>query len=108
MGPTLYYHYEGTGVVMFEVSEDGKTADLRLYPDVVVLKEKLGGDKPWTAAPFDDPLTRLEEHDRAFQMKLEPWATAIIETRKGESWVQVSPRAADAVLRPGIYRLRLR
>jgi hypothetical protein len=99
VGSTPFWEYPGTGIVLFQ--DQGETATLRVYPDVLKsqrLRVSLVGT-------LDEPLTRLQETEHPFQLKLEGWTSVSVQRQEAGRWVPLPGTTANVLLRPGTYRL---
>lgn len=96
VGSCPYFDYEGTGVVDLRI--EGRTANLRIYPDVERLQYALKGT-------VEKPLTQLCEREHPFRLRMAGWAEARAEREEKGGWAPVSGKAGEFIARPGTYRL---
>ena len=98
VGSTPYFDYEGTG--MIDVRIAGKTAEIRLNPDVVRLRHDTLSGTP------EEPLTRLENREHDFRMKLPGWEKATLEVQSDNGWEPVRGQTGTFRLESGkTYRM---
>ena len=96
VGSCPYFDYDGSGVVDLRV--DGRTATLRIYPDVDRVSEGLRGT-------VEKPLTRLVSREHPFRLRLAGWTDAKVQRQEGTKWLDEPGRAGEFAAAPGMYRV---
>jgi len=108
VGSSPYFDYEGNGVV--DLTLDGSSATLRIYPDVERFPRTLPADgkvneRNVIMGTPEKPLTVLHDREHPFRLRLAGWAGAKIERIEGEKRIPVEARDGSFRARPGLYRL---
>ncbi|MGO8747184.1 MAG: hypothetical protein ACLQNE_14455 [Thermoguttaceae bacterium] len=96
VGSCPYFDYAGSGIVDLRI--EGKTATLRIYPDVDRVSEGLRGT-------VDKPLTRLVSREHPFRLRLAGWTDDKVQRQEGTKWVDQPGRVGEFTVAPGVYRL---
>ncbi|MDO4587788.1 MAG: hypothetical protein Q4C95_10895 [Planctomycetia bacterium] len=82
----------------FPIVSGNDVQNVNVFPNIISLRtDVLVGSE-------SEPLTKLSNEPRLFQMKMEKWRQAHLERRNGSEWIQLNDQPTRFMAIPGLYR----